>query len=455
MVEMIYSINGKINDIVWGPYMVFLLVGVGIFMTIRLNFIQFGKFKYIWKNTIGKAFEKSEGDGSISSAKAGLTSIAAVVGTGNIAGVATAVAIGGPGAVFWMWVSALFGMATKFSEITLGIHFRKKEADGTYAGGAMYYIEQGLHSKFLAGFFAVMIIITYFVVGAIVDTNSICLSIKAQFGIPPLATGIVFSILTAVVILGGITRIGDVCQFLTPIMSIIYVVAGLAVIVLNIKTVPGAFVEIFKCAFTPAGATGGFAGTTFMLMMTKGMARGLFSNEAGLGSSPMIHANAKVNHPVEQGIWGATEVFVDTLVIATITGLAIVISGEWTSGLDGSPLTMKAFETALPGNLGSYVVMLSAVLFGYSCLITANYYCEKAGEYLFGKKCILPIRILWCVFIIIGSIGGLRFVWDLADTCNGLMAIPNLIALLALSPIVVKLTREYFGQIKAKEKLDD
>ena len=261
--------------------------------------------------------------------------------------------------------------------------------------------------------------------------------------------------MTAVVILGGITRIGDVCQFLTPIMSIIYVVAGLAVIVLNIKTVPGAFVEIFKCAFTPAGATGGFAGTTFMLMMTKGMARGLFSNEAGLGSSPIIHANAKVNHPVEQGIWGATEVFVDTLVIATITGLAIVISGEWTSGLDGSPLTMKAFETALPGNLGSYVVMLSAVLFGYSCLITANYYCEKAGEYLFGKKCILPIRILWCVFIIIGSIGGLRFVWDLADTCNGLMAIPNLIALLALSPIVVKLTREYFGQIKAKEKLDD
>ena len=455
MVDTIYEINGKINDIVWGPYMIFLLVGVGIFLTVRLKFIQFSKFKFIVKNTIGKAFAKSEGDGSISSAKAGLTSIAAVVGTGNIAGVATAIAIGGPGAVFWMWVSAIFGMATKFAEITLGIHYRKKDKNGDYSGGAMYYIEQGLHSKFLAGFFAVMIIIAYFVVGAIVDTNSICLSVQAQFGIPPLATGIVFSILTAIVILGGITRIGDVCQFLTPIMSMIYVVAGLAIIILNIKTVPSAFAEIFRCAFTPAGATGGFAGTTFMIMMTKGMARGLFSNEAGLGSSPIIHANAKVNHPVEQGIWGAVEVFVDTLIIATITGLAIVISGEWTSGLDGSALTMKAFETALPGNIGSYIVMLSAVLFGYSCLITANYYCEKTTEYLIGPKAVVPIRVLWCIFIIIGSLGGLRFVWDLADTCNGLMAIPNLIALIILSPVVVKLAREYFSIQKASKKLDD
>ena len=455
MVDTIYEINGKINDIVWGPYMIFLLVGVGIFLTVRLKFIQFSKFKFIVKNTIGKAFAKSEGDGSISSAKAGFTSIAAVVGTGNIAGVATAIAIGGPGAVFWMWVSAIFGMATKFAEITLGIHYRKNDENGNYSGGAMYYIEQGLHSKFLAGFFAVMIIIAYFVVGAIVDTNSICLSVQAQFGIPPLATGIAFSILTAIVILGGITRIGDVCQFLTPIMSMIYIVAGLAVIILNIKTVPSAFAEIFRCAFTPAGATGGFAGTTFMLMMTKGMARGLFSNEAGLGSSPIIHANAKVNHPVEQGIWGAVEVFVDTLIIATITGLAIVISGEWTSGLDGSALTMKAFETALPGNIGSYIVMLSAVLFGYSCLITANYYCEKATEYLIGPKAVVPIRVLWCIFIIIGSLGGLRFVWDLADTCNGLMAIPNLIALIVLSPVVAKLTREYFSTQKSSKKLDD
>lgn len=446
--DKIYSINDKLNEIVWGPYMIFLLVGVGIFLTIRLKGIQFGKFGYIVKNTIGKAFKNSEGEGSISSAKAGLTSIAAVVGTGNIAGVATAVAIGGPGAVFWMWVSAIFGMATKFSEITLGIYFREKKEDGTYSGGAMYYIEKGIHSKLLAGFFSVMVIIAYFVVGAIVDTNSICISVHTQFGIPTIATGIAFSILTAIVILGGITRIGDVCQWLTPFMCGIYVIAGLAVIVLNIREVPSAISEIFKGAFTPAGATGGFAGTTFMIMVTKGMARGLFSNEAGLGSSTIIHSSAIVKHPVEQGIWGATEVFVDTLVVASITGLAIVISGAWKTGLDGAALTMKAFEMALPGKIGSYIVMLSAILFGYSCLISANYYCEKAAEYLFGKHSAIPIRIVWCIFIIIGSIGGLKFVWDLADTCNGLMAIPNLVALLVLSPIVVRLTKEYFQQVK-------
>lgn len=448
--DKIYSINDKLNEIVWGPYMIFLLVGVGIFLTIRLKGIQFSKFGYIVKNTIGKAFKNSEGEGSISSAKAGLTSIAAVVGTGNIAGVATAVAIGGPGAVFWMWVSAIFGMATKFSEITLGIYFREKKEDGTYSGGAMYYIEKGIHSKLLAGFFSVMVIIAYFVVGAIVDTNSICISVHTQFGIPTIATGIAFSILTAIVILGGITRIGDVCQWLTPFMCGIYVIAGLAVIVLNIREVPSAIGEIFKGAFTPAGATGGFAGTTFMIMVTKGMARGLFSNEAGLGSSTIIHSSAIVKHPVEQGIWGATEVFVDTLVVASITGLAIVISGAWKTGLDGAALTMKAFEMALPGKIGSYIVMLSAILFGYSCLISANYYCEKAAEYLFGKHSAIPIRIVWCIFIIIGSIGGLKFVWDLADTCNGLMAIPNLVALLVLSPIVVRLTKEYFQQVKNK-----
>lgn len=452
--DWLYELNGTINDIVWGPYMVFLLVGVGIFLTIRLKLIQFSKFGFIFKNTIGKAFKNSEGEGSISSAKAGLTSIAAVVGTGNIAGVATAIAIGGPGAVFWMWVSALFGMATKFSEITLGVHYREKRPDGSYAGGAMYYIEKGLHSKFLAGFFAIMVIIAYFVVGAIVDTNSICLSVKAQFGIPPLATGIVFAVLTAIVILGGIKRIGDVCQWLTPFMCGLYILAGLAIIVINIQDVPAAFGEIFRGAFTPQGAVGGFTGTTLMLMITKGMARGLFSNEAGLGSSPIIHASAAVKHPVEQGIWGATEVFVDTLIVATITGLAIVISGAWKTGLDGAELTMKAFETALPGNIGSYIVMLSAVLFGYSCLISANYYCERAAEYLFGNSAKMPIRIAWCIFIVIGSLGGLKFVWDLADTCNGLMAIPNLIALIVLSPKVVQLTKEYLAKEKG-EKLDN
>ncbi|HKK94784.1 MAG TPA: sodium:alanine symporter family protein [Anaerovoracaceae bacterium] len=447
--ESISNIIVAIDNLVWGPYMVALLVGVGILLTVKLKFLQVFKFGYIWKHTIGKAFvKKTDGEGNITSGQAGLTSIAAVVGTGNIVGVATAIAIGGPGALFWMWVAAFFGMATKFAEITLGVKYRELRADGTYAGGAMYYIKNGLNQKWLAGFFSIMVIIAYFVVGAIVDTNSICLSVEAQWGINPIITGIVFAIVTAFVILGGIKRIGEVCQFLTPIMAGLYILAGLAIIVLNIGDVPAAFAQIFKGAFSPMGATGGFAGATIMQIITIGMARGLFSNEAGMGSSPIIHSSAQVNHPVEQGIWGSIEVFIDTIIIATITGLAIIVSGAWKTGISGAELTMEAFDVTLPFGIGSYIVMLSTVLFGLSCLISANYYCERSAEFLFGPKTILPIRIAWCVFIIIGAIGGLELVWTLADACLGLMAIPNLIALILLSPIVVKLAKEYFSESK-------
>lgn len=452
MLDKIYAINDTINGIVWGPYMVCLLVGVGIFLSIRVGFIQIFKFPHIVKNTIGKLWEKSSEDGAISSAQAGLTSISAVVGTGNLAGIATAVATGGPGALFWMWFAAFFGMVTKYAEITLGIHFREKRSNGEYAGGAMYYIEKGLKQKWLSILFSIMVIVGYFVVGAIVDTNTICLSVQAQYGIPPIVTGVVFSILTAIVILGGIKRIGEVCQYLTPFMTGLYMLAGIAIIVLNIGDIPAALGAIIGGAFTPAGAIGGFAGCTVTRMITIGMARGLFSNEAGMGSSPIIHSSADVSHPVEQGIWGSMEVFIDTLIIATITGLAIVLSGEWTSGVSGVELTMNAFNNLLPGNFGGFIVMASAVLFGYSCLITANYYCERSADYLFGEKSVMPLRILWCIFIIIGSMGGLEFVWALADTALGLMAVPNLIALIFLSPVVVKLTREYFGDKKLENK---
>jgi len=447
--ESISNIIVAVDNLVWGPYMVALLVGVGILLSIKLKFVQVFKFKYIWKHTIGKAFSKdADGEGNITSGQAGLTSIAAVVGTGHVVGVATAIGIGGPGALFWMWVAAFFGMATKFAEITLGIKYRELRPDGNYAGGAMYYIKNGLHQKWLAAFFSVMVIIAYFVVGAIVDTNSICLSVEAQWGINPLITGIIFSIITAVVILGGIKRIGEVCQFLTPIMAGIYILAGIAIIVLNISDVPSAFAQIFKGAFSPMGATGGFAGATVMQIITIGMARGLFSNEAGMGSSPIIHSSAQVSHPVEQGIWGSIEVFVDTIIIATITGLAIVISGVWETGISGAELTMEAFDVTLPFGIGSYIVMISTVLFGLSCLISANYYCERSADYLFGAKTVMPIRIAWCIFIIIGAIGGLELVWTLADACLGLMAIPNLIALVILSPVVVKLAKEYFAANK-------
>ncbi len=437
----------RLDDLVWGPYMVLLLVGVGIFLSIRLKFPQIVRFCFIYRNTIGKAFvKKSNSEGNISSGQAGFTSIAAVVGTGNIVGVATAIAIGGPGALFWMWVAAFFGMATKFSEITLGIKYREKREDGNYAGGAMYYIKNGLHQKWLAIFFSIMVIIAYFVVGAIVDTNSICLSLEAQWGIKPLITGIIFSIMTAFVILGGIKRIGEVCQILTPIMAGLYILAGILIILLNISEVPSALAEIFKGAFSPIGTTGGFAGATIAQIITIGMARGLFSNEAGMGSSPIIHSSAQVNHPVEQGLWGAMEVFLDTIIIATITGLAIVISGAWKTGISGAELTMKAFDLTLPFGIGSYLVMISTVLFGLSCLISANYYCERSADFLFGAKTVMPIRVAWCIFVIIGSLGGLEVVWTLADACLGLMAIPNLIALILLSPVVVKLAKEYFSE---------
>ncbi len=443
----IYQINDWLNNLVWGPYMIALLVGTGIFLTVRLGFIQVVDFKIIMKNTVGKMFRKSDGvDGDLTSGQAGLTAIAAVVGTGNIAGVATAIAIGGPGAVFWMWISAFFGMATKFSEIALGVKYREKKEDGSIAGGAMYYLDKGLHSKFLSYFFCVMVIITYFIMGAVVDTNSVALSVQEQWGIKPVITGVVLAAMTGVVILGGIKRMGQVCEFLTPFMGGIYILTGIMVLALNIDKVPGAFELIFKSAFKPVAATGGFAGAALGQIIKIGFARGLFSNEAGMGSSPIIHSSAQVNHPVEQAIWGVAEVFIDTTLICTITAITIIISGEWTTGISGVALTMRAFNTTLPGNIGSYVVLGSALLFGYSCLISVNYYCERAGEYLFGQKCIKPIRYLWIVFIVIGSMGGLEFVWSLADTANGLMAIPNLIGLIFLSGTVVKLKKEYFDK---------
>lgn len=450
--EKIYELNDIVNSIVWGPYMIALLVGTGIFLSFRLGFPQIFNFGFIMKNTVGKMFKRSNAEGDITPGQAGLTAIAAVVGSGNVAGVATAIAIGGPGAVFWMWVSAFFGMTTKFSEIALGIKYREKKKDGSYSGGAMYYLDKGLNNKFLAYFFSIMVIITYFIIGAIVDTNSMVLSVQEQWGIEPLYSGIFFAIATGAVILGGIKRMGKVCEFLSPFMGGLFILAGISILLLNLGKVPAAFYIIISSAFKPAAATGGFAGAALGQVIKMGIARGLFSNEAGMGSSPIIHSSAQVNHPVEQAIWGVAEVFIDTMIICTITGLSIVISGEWTTGVSGVALTMRAFGKLLPGNIGSYIVMASVVLFGYSCLISVNYYCERAGEYMFGSKVIKPIKYLWVVFIVIGSIGGLEFVWALADTANGLMAIPNLIGLILLSGTVLSMKNDYFNKAEKDRK---
>jgi len=441
--QIINAGNDWLNGLVWGPAMLALLVGTGVYTSFRLGFPQIFKFGFILKNTLGQMFTKSsDKEGDIPSAQAGLTSIAAVVGTGNIVGVATAITLGGPGAIFWMWVAAFFGMTTKFSEIALGIKYREKRPNGNFAGGPMYYITKGLGQKWAGIFFSIMVIITYFVIGAIVDTNSIALSVQEQWGVKPLITGIILAAFTAMVVLGGIKRIGEVCQFLTPFMGGIYILAGLAILVININEIPGALGLIVSHAFKPTSAAGGFLGSTIALTMRAGIARGLFSNEAGLGSSPIIHSSAQVDHPVEQSIWGVAEVFVDTILICTITGLAILISGEWTGGANGAALTMRAFDSVLP--FGNYIVLFSMILFGYSCLISANYYCERAGDYLWGTKSIVPIRVLWVIFVVIGSLGGLEFVWALADTCNGLMAIPNLIAVILLTKHVVTLKKDFF-----------
>lgn len=443
--EGIETANEFVNDIVWGPIMIALLLGTGIYLTIRLGVPQLTKIKKINSATFGRIFGKKQdsGDGTIASRKAGLASIACVVGTGNIAGVATAVHAGGPGALFWMWLSAFFGMATKFAEIILGIYFREKNKKGEYVGGAMYYIYKGLKSKWAAYFFSIMAIFSYMVCGAIVDTNSICLGIEEQWSVAPWISGVVIALATAVVILGGVKRIGDVCDKLTPIMSVAYILVGIGIIFVNFKAVPAAFGEIFSGAFTPQGAAGGFAGATIMQIMTVGLARGLNSNEAGMGSSPTLNCAAKVENPVEQGYWGILEVFLDTIIICTITGLVIVLSGAWKNDADGTALAMQAFGTFLKGNVGNIFIMIATIVFGYSCLITSNYLCEVSAEFMFGPKAVLPIRLIWIAFIIVGALGGLEFVWDLADTANGLMAIPNLIALLLLSPLLVKIVKDH------------
>ncbi|MDO4475198.1 MAG: sodium:alanine symporter family protein [Lachnospiraceae bacterium] len=454
--EWITNANDFVNEIVWGPIMIALLLGTGIYLTLRLGIPQLTRLRAINRATFGKLFGKTSdtGDGTIASRKAGLASIACVVGTGNITGVATAVHAGGPGALFWMWLSAFFGMATKFAEIILGIYFREKNARGEYVGGAMYYIYKGLKSKWMAYFFCLMAIFSYMVCGAIVDTNSICLGIQEQWNIAPWISGLVIAAATAVVILGGVKRIGDVCDKLTPIMSVIYIIVGLGIILLNIQHVPGAFREIFVGAFTPQGAAGGFAGATVMQAMTVGLARGLNSNEAGMGSSPTLNCAATVEDPVEQGYWGVLEVFLDTIIICTITGLVIVLSGQWTTANDGTALAMVAFGTFLKGGLGNIFIMISTILFGYSCLITSNYLCEVSADFMWGPKSVLPIRLVWIAFIMVGALGGLEFVWDLADTANGLMAIPNLIGLLLLSPLLVKICRSSAKYSRGKKQAD-
>ena len=445
------SINSFVNNIVWGPPILVLIVGTGLYLSVKTGFFSITKLGYILKNTLLKMFSKEQkGEGEVTAFQAVATALAATVGTGNIAGVATAIALGGPGAIFWMWLAAIVGMTTKFAEVVLAVNFREKTEDGRFVGGPMYYIENGLGKswKWLAVLFAFFGALASFGIGNMTQANSVAMAVQESFNIPPLATGITLAVLTFLVIVGGIKRIGKITEKLVPLMSAIYILGGLFILFSNLGAIPGAFALIFSRAFTGTAAIGGFAGSTMAMAIRFGIARGVFTNEAGLGSAPIAHAAATTDHPVRQGLWGVFEVFMDTIVICSITALAIITTGVWETGETGAVLTTIAFNTAIPG--GGLIVTIGIVLFAYSTILGWAYYGERCLEYLAGTKPILAYRLAWVVFVVIGAIGGLEFIWSLADTLNGLMAIPNLIGVLFLSGTVFKLTKEYFSKEKAK-----
>jgi AGCS family alanine or glycine:cation symporter len=429
--------------------MLVLILGTGLFLMLGLKLMPLVKLRYgfrmLWQGREGK------GEGEISPFNALMTSLSATIGTGNIAGVATAIALGGPGALFWMWCTALVGMATKYAEAVLAVRFREVDENANHVGGPMYYIKNGLGAKWawLGGLFAIFGALAGFGIGNTVQANSVAhaLSENGALQIAPWITGLVMAVLAALVLIGGIRRIAEVAGKLVPLMAVAYLLAGLVVLILNAGAIPGAVVEIVKQAFTPTAATGGFAGAAVWAAIRFGVARGIFSNEAGLGSAPIAHACAATDNPVRQGTVAMLGTFIDTLIVCSITGLAIVVTDAWTTGETGAALSSLAFERALPG-VGGYVVSFGLAIFAFTTILGWSVYGERCVEYLFGVRSITPFRVVWVVMIPIGAMAQeqLNVVWLISDTLNALMAIPNLIALLLLSPVVFALTRDYFRQ---------
>ncbi len=460
MLQTIENINSAVNSFVWGVPAMICIIGVGLVLSCRTKFIQIRKFGHALKMTIGRIFRKTEAsDGAMTPFQAVCTALAATVGTGNIAGVAGAIAIGGPGAVFWMWISALLGMCTKFSEVTLAVHFREKNKHGDYVGGPMYYIKNGLGKKWmwLAYLFAGFGVVTVFGTGNATQVNTITTAIDSALlnyniiGESAMATtnliiGIIIALLVGAVLLGGIKRIGKVTEKLVPFMALLYVVLALGVIVLNIENLPTVFKSIFAGAFNPTAFTGGVIGS-FFLSMKKGVSRGIFSNEAGLGTGSIAHACADTEKPVEQGLFGIFEVFADTIIICTLTALTILCSGVTVNyGVDaGAELTISGFVSTY----GSWVSIFTAIAlccFAFSTILGWGLYGARCAEFVFGEKIIKPFMVAYSLIAIVGATADLGLIWGISDTCNGLMAIPNLIALFLLSGTVVKLVKEHFSK---------
>ena len=441
----------EIDSMVWGPWLLILLLGTGVLFTLRLGFIQIAKLPLALRLIFSA---RNRGDGDIDSFKALCTALAATVGTGNIVGVATAIKAGGPGALFWMWMAAFFGMATKYAEGCLAVRYREVDSNGEISGGPMYYIEKGLGEKWkpLAILFAVFGVLTACLgSGTYTQANAIMSSLEVSFGIAPLMTDVVLTILVGIIILGGLQSIAKAAEKIVPAMAVVYIVAVISLLIINREQLPMAIELVFVNAFTPTAAMGGFLGASVMKGIQSGIARGIFSNESGLGSAPIVAAAAKTKWPAEQGLISMTGTFIDTIIICTMTGLAVISSGLWTTELNGAVLTNGAFSQAFP-LFGDYLITIALVLFAFTTILGWSYYGERCAVYLFGTKVIKPYRLVFIAIIATAAFLKLEEIWALADIVNGLMAFPNLVALLLLSGTVVSESKRYMNYLKERSR---
>lgn len=448
---MLLEILNQIDSMVWGPWLLILLLGTGVLFTLRLGFIQIAKLPLALRLIFSA---RNRGDGDIDSFKALCTALAATVGTGNIVGVATAIKAGGPGALFWMWMAAFFGMATKYAEGCLAVRYREVDSNGEISGGPMYYIEKGLGEKWkpLAILFAVFGVLTACLgSGTYTQVNAIMSSLEVSFGIAPLMTDVVLTILVGIIILGGLQSIAKAAEKIVPAMAVVYIVAVISLLIINREQLPMAIELVFVNAFTPTAAMGGFLGASVMKGIQSGIARGIFSNESGLGSAPIVAAAAKTKWPAEQGLISMTGTFIDTIIICTMTGLAVISSGLWTTELNGAVLTNGAFSQAFP-LFGDYLITIALVLFAFTTILGWSYYGERCAVYLFGTKVIKPYRLVFIAIIATAAFLKLEEIWALADIVNGLMAFPNLVALLLLSGTVVSESKRYMNYLKERSR---
>jgi alanine or glycine:cation symporter, AGCS family len=437
-----------VNSWAWGPVMLLLLLGTGVFLSLGLRFMTIRKIPVAFRLLLDG--RKGQGAGDISPFSALMTSLSATIGTGNIAGVATALALGGPGALFWMWITALLGMATKYAEAVCAVKFREKDEQGRYSGGPMYYIKNGLHKRWhwLGYAFALFGALAGFGIANTVQSNSVSQVLNDSFSVPPLVTGLILMALVAAVVLGGIKRIASVASWLVPFMAVSYVLMSTLIIIMNFSAIPAAVSTIVSSAMTGSAAAGGFAGASVWAALRFGVARGIFSNEAGLGSAPIAHAAARTDEPVQQGMIAMLGTFIDTLIVCTMTGLVIVLMDVLPTGVSGASLTSMAFANAIPG--GDIVVTAGLCLFAFTTMIGWSFYGERCIVFLVGTRGIVPFRVAWVLAIPVGTMVDLELVWLIADTLNAFMAIPNLIALILLGPLVFKVSRDYFAKPAAE-----